>query len=430
MASKNTQITLRVAAVDATARVFKDVQASASSTLKSIARWAATLGGAYLSVKGVYNAVKELGKLSDVAQAAGASVNELTQLSRALDVIGIKGSGVDELAAAFQRMVKTTGETGAEGFYKIIEQISQLPTQQERATEAMRVFGRTGLQFLPLVNRAAEHGIESIKGVAEGMPGISDAAAQAGDSAADALNVAGGEIKKIWYDVVGKVVGWLDSKFAGGLRAAVLKGAAYFEYFVHRTWRTLTAWKDYIAQIWRSMGGTWQHLVQRWGDYMLEYFKAIGGWIRDVFLVSWDDIEKYGIFGKANANFTAAMEKAAEDLWEDVDLTPPQLKFKDLDETLEKSLGKAEEIAKLAGLSNGKNVGGEPVQRAAGEQRRTNPEAILGGSYKAMTYAMRAGYASVGDKIVAGLKRVGDLVEKVAKNTDGLDDIEAAGVVE
>ena len=100
MASKNTQITLRVAAVDATARVFKNVQASAQSTLKSFARWAFTLGGAYLSVKGIKNSINEMGKLSDVAQSADASVKELTQLSRALDVIGIKATSFIALLGA------------------------------------------------------------------------------------------------------------------------------------------------------------------------------------------------------------------------------------------------------------------------------------------------------------------------------------------
>lgn len=453
MASKNTQITLRVAAVDATARVFKSVAAGAVGVTTEIAKWGAVAVGAAVGAFAL--AVKELGKLSDVAQAAGASVKDLTQLSGAFDVLGIKGGSVEELASAFQRMTKTTGETGTEGFYKIVEQISQLPTQQERATEAMRVFGRTGLQFLPLVNRAAEHGIESIKGVAEGIPGISDAAANAGDKVADGMSIVAKGAKSIWYEAVGKIAEWFDSKFAGGVRVAAYKAVVYMRHWARVVWRygkeIFGGLRDMVSNWSKDWSGALVGMGKLLGSFLWTVLKSISGALQAPFERMFHKIAAGVARLMGNTEFADMMDQLAEqsgtaaenfmEPWREFGeevrkskLVPDRLlnlkvDTKDLDEELKENLKKAEEAGRLAGLGNGKQVGGEPVQRAAGAERRTNPEAILGGSYKAMTYAMRAGYASVGDKIVAGLKRVGDLMEKVAKNTDNLDDIETPGVV-
>ena len=71
MAGKSTQLTLKVAAVNATSRVFRSIASSAVNVTKSIAKWgsvaAVATGGAFAAT------VNKLGTLSDVAQAAGAT---------------------------------------------------------------------------------------------------------------------------------------------------------------------------------------------------------------------------------------------------------------------------------------------------------------------------------------------------------------------
>ena len=449
MANKNTQITLRVAAVDATARVFKSVASSAMSVTTNIAKWGSVATGAAIGAFAL--AAKSLGTLSDTAMRAGASAKDLTQLSTALNVIGIKGASVDELATAFQRMTKETGETGTAGFEKVIGKLSQLSTEQERAAAAQKVFGRTGLNFLPLIDMAAKNGTESIKGIAAAMPGVSDAAAQAGDKVADSFTVMGNGVKSIWYEVVGKISSWIDSKFSGGVREAAMKAVAYMRYFAKVSWAYIKpfftdfwgAFKSLASLLWKwaknvatMIAGALVTAVENgWERLNGFFYKAAAGvdyvWQK---YVNHDDAAADRALALANKE-SKRVEEFTKHNWQSYRDAIQRLEFKATegvfanidtsaaDEALKKELANAEEAAKLIEGMNGAAASGfgEFGERAQ-QAQKTNPEAMLGNSYKAITYAMRAGYATVSDKIIGGIKRAGDFLQKIERNTSEMAD--------
>lgn len=447
MAKKNSQITLRVAAVDATARVFKRVASSAMSVTKSIAKWgsvaAVAAGGAFAL------AARQLGKLSDVAQSAGASTGELTKLSGALDALGIKASSPEELALAFQRMTKATGEVGVEGFHRVIGEIAQLPTIEERAAAAMKVFGKTGLNFLPVVEAAAQGGVKALKDVEAGMPGISQAAADAGDAAADAMGIVGNGVKEIWFDAIGAIARALDGEFTGGVREAAMVASAHMEYFAKASWAYIkpfiTNTKAVFLQLSEWIARVMHNGLVIIGGILVTTAKNFALRVKNIYLDAVDGVEM--LIAKMTGNddvynmVVERMSKRRKDIdkktaynWEEMfGVFRTQLKWGLADGPLSNVDLEDLKKARDAQIKNAKKAGEAYSKAAVGlgakvpglgggaqQEQKTNPEAMLGNSYKAITYAMRAGYATVSDKIIGGIKRAGDFLQKIERNTSDM----------
>lgn len=459
MAGKSTQLTLKVAAINATSRVFRNIASSAMGVTKSIAKWgsvaAVAVGGAFAVT------ANKLSKLSDVAQAAGASTEELTKLSGALDLLGVKGSAPEELAASFQRMVKTTGQVGVEGFHRVVEEISKLPTMQERATAAMQVFGRTGLQFMPIIEGAAKNGMGALKDLEAAIPGISQAAAEAGDRSADALNVISREAAKIWNEGLMKVAELITGQFTGDVRTAALICAAHMEYFAKAAWAYLKPFIDntkgsflqmaeWISRVMNNaltiVGGIVVTMAENFADQVKGVYEdTIDGakllWAD----ITGDDAAHDAIVKRGiERNDKIAKRTAAN--WD--------MAFKVLEDQLEWGLGdgplanvdlSALEAQRDAAVEAAKK-GGEAIGKAAvtigaserakygalgaqGAQKNVNPEALLGGTYKAVTFALRAGYGTAQEKIAKGVEKLADILQGVKKNTaDIADNLNIEGV--
>ena len=425
MAEKSTGIKLKVSAVDATARVFKRVASSAMSVTKSIAKWgslaAVAAGGAFVAT------VNKLGTLSDVAQAAGAGTEELTKLGAALNMIGVKANTPEKLATAFQRMTKATGEVGVEGFYRVLKVVSQLPTKQERATAALQVFGRAGLSFMPVIERAARSGEFALKDLVAAMPGISQAAADAGDAAADGLGVIGNAAKKIWSEGIAKLANKIDGEFAGGVRTASMICAAQMEYFAKVSWRyvstffnnfgasllelgkTVVKWVENVATM---IGGVLVTTFENTMTRINGFFYKIAAGTDALWSKMTGDEEGYARAVKLAGRESARVEKATSQNWKQT------------------SRDAAIETAKKAGEAYGKaaatiGVGdqeGIGILGAGAAQKRTDPAAVLGGTYKAITFAMRAGYATAQEKIAKGVEKITRLLGDVKSNTSDMAD--------
>ena len=96
MSSSTHQI--KVKATDQTAGAFSSIQkraATVGSGIKNALGGALAAAGAYLGASAFVSGIKELGSLSDTAQQASVSVDELTKASTAMSVLGIKGMGVE-----------------------------------------------------------------------------------------------------------------------------------------------------------------------------------------------------------------------------------------------------------------------------------------------------------------------------------------------
>jgi len=90
------------------------------------------------------------------------------------------------------------------GFYKTVEELGKIPDISLRSQKTMKVFGKAGIEFLPLIN-AAKDGTNALQNVVDAMPKIPQAAANAGDALSDAKTIGAAGFKKIWLEVVGKV---------------------------------------------------------------------------------------------------------------------------------------------------------------------------------------------------------------------------------
>jgi len=421
MATASTGILFNAQAINRTGRVFRQITQSALAAGKKIATIGAgfAVGGA----AAIAATAKSLGHLSDVAMQAGVSTAEITKMSTAMDVLGIKSSTPEQLAMAFQRMAKTTGETGVAGFEKVIGAISEMGTVEERASAAMSVFGRTGMDFLPLIEAAAQNGTAALHDVIAAMPGVSDAAAKAGDDLADGMTVLIAGITDLWKNFVGEIVAWFGGNFEGGIRAASMNAVAYIEYFVKLSRRVMTAWANGLQSIWQGLGGTWERVVQSWGEYMLEYFKGLGGWLSDVINVTWDDIQENGIFGKANENFSRRINRAADKLWEGVDFTPfADVATGDLLNELEAKLVTASKgaaaVTSAAVTMSARQGADETAGQIERAVRATRTDLLTADTYRAATMSIRADYGKGEDKTVRAVNAVKSVNEKIQKATE------------
>lgn len=235
--------------VDKSGPAFSSVKAKAAATgaqIKSMVGGAIAAAGAYLSFRAIKGGIDELGRLSDVAQKANVSVDALTSATAAFGALGIQ-MDVDGFARSMQLLAKNTGRTGMEGLYKTIEEIGKIPDVSKRAEMAMKVFGKSGLEFMPLVN-AADEGVDALRTVVEAMPKVPQAAADAGDAASDAMGFAAKQVKSIWLQGLGLVCSWFDNEYAGGVREAALGAGNSLEYYTRVACAKCIAWYQKLRQ--------------------------------------------------------------------------------------------------------------------------------------------------------------------------------------
>lgn len=172
MSSSTHQI--KVKANDQTAGAFASIQKRAQAAginIRKMLGSAIAGASAYLGMRQIVSGVDELGRLSDTAMRASTSVDELTSASTAMGILGLKVD-IDQLTDAFMRMAKNTGRTGLGGFYETISEIGKIEDVSKRSEAAMKVFGRAGLEFMPLIN-AANDGTTALQNVIDAMPKVS-----------------------------------------------------------------------------------------------------------------------------------------------------------------------------------------------------------------------------------------------------------------
>lgn len=442
MATASTGILFNAQAINRTGRVFRQITQSALAAGKKIATIGAgfAVGGA----AAIAATAKSLGHLSDVAMQAGVSTAEITKMSTAMDVLGIKSSTPEQLAMAFQRMAKTTGETGVAGFEKVIGAISQMGTVEERASAAMAVFGKSGMDFLPLIEAAAQNGTAALHDVIAAMPGVSDAAANAGDAAADAMTIFTNGIKGVWADTVGSIVEWMNGKFEGGIRGAAVNAAAYLEYGATLALRWVMSSLENIAKAYHAMSADWgETFSQMWralvkgaysaGKLIIDVVVNIGRVIRDFLKEVWSGLNGDGFDWNrvvANANFKGAwdefkngLSEAANEVtifdgikWSRVDTSDIEKKLND---SIVKPAKLAADVGKAAvGISA--NVAAtetaQQVERAARAAQKN--EFLTADTYRAATMSIRADYGKGEDKTVRAVNAVKSVNEKIQKATE------------
>ena len=310
--------------VDKSAGAFGSIKnraAVTSAQIRSMVGGAIAAAGAYLSFRAIKGGIDELGRLSDVAQKAGVSVDDLTQATTAFGVLGIQNMGVDGFAKSMMFLAKNTGRTGMAGFYQTIEEIGKVPDVSKRAEMAMRVFGKSGMEFMPIIN-AADKSVAALKKVAEAMPKVPQSAADAGDDIADGTQIVTTQFKSWWLEAIGKVAGLISGSMPESFRQSMAIIMAYADYYVHSigdilesTWKRLTSGFGFFTAtsnaVGAAIGGTYEKLFGSGGVIpvaILNFEKfLVGFWQRTT--------RGFGLFSAAASAAGAAVGGTYEKLF-------------------------------------------------------------------------------------------------------------------
>ena len=327
---------------DETASAFKSVQNRAkatSSAISSIMGGAMAAAGAFLGYRAISGTVQELGKLSDLAMKSGTSVNFLTSAATAFQVAGLDIS-VESLARSFQYLQKNTGKNGEGGFYEVVRSIAAIEDPIQRNAELIKNFGRAGLELQPLVNGGQEV-IDKFETLRSVIPGVSDAAAQAGDEIADAQTLLGKGVQSLWQKVVGKIFSLWAEDFPGGVRAGALNAVNWVETFTKKAYA----------------------FVAKWGARV----SALVAWVWDVFDVG---------LQQANANLRDTVALANREY--DVRIADADRRREDYKAKL--STLDVNDLANVFGKRGAAQIGEEVGEAAARSMRRVNNQLIMGES--------------------------------------------------
>lgn len=442
MAMNATKVTLNVHGVNKMGKVFKEISTSAGHVAKNVGM----IGAGAVAAAGAAFALaaNKLGELSDIAMRAGTSADEITKLSTALNILGIKANSPDQLAVAFQKMTKSIGETGLGGFKRAISAIAGLSDAEERSAAAMAVFGKSGLEFMPLIEAAAKNGIGALESVIEGMPAVSQAAAAAGDNVADAFVTMSSGAKALWLNACGEISKLLDSQFAGGVREAAMRGAAYMDYFGKVGVRYATTWLESWS---KATGGIREgfkialtNMLEMAKGFVTACFQSVAAPLQKVFgLVadSWTNLWIRMTQGRDAAvehsklvwqSWNQSTGELALEPWKDLaekvrglewfpagtDINLDDLKA-ELDAKLQKAAEAGAAYSRAAISSSANGAAGDTVNKVKEAAQAVKAEFMQGGSYKAATMSIRADYGRGTDKVVKAIDKTNSYLAKMAQ---------------
>lgn len=218
-----TGISLSFFGIDQTANSFRAIggridalrgKASiAASSMSFLSRAFLPLLSIGAVTRAISGTARQLSALSDRAADAGVISPVLQKIDGAMRQLGVRGASIETISRALQNMTSRTGETGAEGLAKVLGQAGRLETEAERLTFLSQAFGRQQGQVFASIVRGGDASIAKFVELASTYPAVSNAAAQAGDRAADAMARATDQIKAAWGESLSAVIAWIEASF-------------------------------------------------------------------------------------------------------------------------------------------------------------------------------------------------------------------------
>jgi hypothetical protein len=385
--------------------------------------------GAYLGVRSIKGAVDELGKLCDLAMKSGTSVEFLTKSATAFQVAGLDVS-VESLARTMQLFQKNTGKSGDNAFYETLTSIAEIPDAVERSKAAIQAFGSSGFELLPIVNGGRE-AIDKMRQLTSIMPGVSDAAANAGDDAADAFTIFGNGIQDLMLRAVGKIAGWFGSEFPGGVRAGALNAINWIEIFGKRAVATVKM----IGQNLGALASYWVDVFRHGNEvatkFILETWKLNGKLFRGEIGVG--DLLKgqFGAFKELISGYGDAFEKAQKEFDKNTDEIGDEFykRMAKLDadrEAYRKHLESlsVDDLANPFGKTGGRNTATPNPEGERANAVRVSNSLIMGGSNAERRLSVLGPtYQNEQKKQTTILEKIAKNTEKTAENTDGGEDL-------
>jgi hypothetical protein len=223
---------------DTTEKAEKSISFSFGAMAKAGAGLALGIGvvkGAFAAVTGMINdfgqALDLGGRLSDLSERTGETSGNLLLLERAFDNSGI---GADKVGTAINKLQKFMSDANS-GTEKNIEALNELglsysilaelsPTEQmglladriksiesptERAAMAMKIFGKSGGELLPLLQNFSGE-IGNAKDELGSMTGIMDAKSGVFDTISDKITIIKGKFMEFAAGILDKVTPALE----------------------------------------------------------------------------------------------------------------------------------------------------------------------------------------------------------------------------
>jgi len=164
------------------------------------------------------NVANAVDHMNDLSQRTGIGVEALQVFQQAAEL-----SGVDDITTAVQKLAVSIGQAAESGntdaftklgldfeqlramspeeqFKAVQSAISKLPTEAERAAAAVDIFGRSGVELLPLMN-------ENLAAIEEKMRRLGAIVGDDQVAAIDSMNDALKETQKMFDGIIGNVVG-------------------------------------------------------------------------------------------------------------------------------------------------------------------------------------------------------------------------------
>lgn len=235
---------------DETRGAFRSIRSNAATTGASIRKslgTALTAAMAFMGARAITKTISDLGKLSDLSMKTGAGVRELTSSVDALNVMGLNVS-IDSLAKSFQYLEKNTGKRGFFAMFDEMKRIGEISDAAKRGAEMVKIFGRSGMELMPLVN-GGEEAVEAFRKLAELMPGVSDSAANAGDAVADSQTILVRGLSKMWSNFIGYLCRLWADDFPGGVRAGALNAISWIETFFKKAGAWINLFASHILAL-------------------------------------------------------------------------------------------------------------------------------------------------------------------------------------
>lgn len=255
------------------------------------------------------NVAQSVDQMNDLAQRTGIGVEALQSLQ-----VAAKLGGVDDLTGHLQKMTVAIGnaaDTGnIEAFQKlgldfeslqamapedqfriIGAAIAKLPTEAERAAAAMKIFGKSGIELLPMFNQNLEETEARAKRL--GIV-LSENQVDAIGDMNDSLDM----VKATFDGIIGQVV----SNLAPAVQSVADEFLRFVENFEGGGTGMAEAISKQLIEVGKFLAGVFDRFVEGLGRFL----QGLGAWVSTDLEAAGQSIREFGEAGFATNAMTAA----------------------------------------------------------------------------------------------------------------------------
>ena len=287
MAKSEVKITAK--GVDKTRGMFRTIRgniAKVGASAKRIALGVAAVGtgiaaGFTAGLLAVRSVSRELSTLSDRAAQVGESSSNLSRLSTAFGVLGVKGADLETVTKGLQKMTQTTGRVGVEGLKATLAEIASIGDEQGRIQKLSETFGKAfGPGLAALVRQGPEALLEGFDDVLAAMPAVSDSLTDRADAIADAFGIAGDSIKTGWQAAWIEIAAKVAESLGMSEREFGICFGAQLKYWLQTGFRYVALWAGNFVKVIQNLKTVWGSLCDYLGGLLAEgllraYHKAV-----------------------------------------------------------------------------------------------------------------------------------------------------------